>query len=435
MSIKRIWVTGIGVYSAVGNNRREFWDALCAGTSGAGEITAFDTTGHKCRIGAEVKNFTPQEYLSNKRIRRMARFSQLASCAALQAVADAGLNLEKEDRSRVGTVIGTAAGDYENLEAQYRALIEKGPGNGNPLAVPKIIPNMSSSNVGIDLGIHGPNLGMVTACSSGAHAIAIAASILHAGGADVMVAGGAESTITPLVVDAYAGMGVLTSRNEDPIHASRPFDADRDGFLIGEGAAALILETEEHARARGAVPLAVYGGAGMTGDGYSIAIPEPDGRWAAAAITNGLREAGHNAEDVGYINAHGTSTKANDSIETKAIKLALGDHAYTTTVSSSKSMFGHTLGAAGALEAAVTVLAVHTGVVPPTINYETPDPECDLDVVPNEAKAFPVRTELGSGPSPGSQSTDADTTPARVAISNSFGFGGQNCVLVFTSVD
>jgi 3-oxoacyl-[acyl-carrier-protein] synthase II len=429
-SEKGIWVTGIGVYSAVGNNRREFWDALCAGTSGAGEITAFDTTGHKCRIGAEVKDFAPQEYLSNKRIRRMARFSQFASCAALQAVADAGMDMEKEDRSRVGTVIGSAAGDYENLEAQYRTLIEKGPGNGNPLAVPKIIPNMSSSNVGIDLGIHGPNLGMVTACSSGAHAIAIAAGILRAGGADVMVAGGAESTITPLVVDAYACMGVLTSRNDDPIHASRPFDADRDGFLIGEGAAALVLETEEHARARGAQPLAIYGGAGMTGDAYSIAIPEPEGRWAAAAITNGLHEAGLAPEDVGYINAHGTSTKANDAIETKAIKLALGEHAYRTLVSSSKSMFGHTLGAAGALEAAVSVLAVHTGVVPPTINYETPDPECDLDVVPNVAREFPKRPSRDQG-----SSRTPESIPARVAISNSFGFGGQNCVLVFTSLE
>lgn len=420
MHMPRIWVTGIGVYSAVGNNRREFWTALQEGRSGAGEITAFDTTGHKCRIGAEIRDFNPEEFLSKKRIRRMARFSQLASCAALQAVADAGLDLDSEDRSRVGTVIGTAAGDYENLEAQYRTLIEKGPGNGNPLAVPKIIPNMSSSNVGIDLGIHGPNLGMVTACSSGAHAIAIAAGVLRAGGADVMVAGGAESTITPLVVDAYACMGVLTGRNDDPSRASRPFDADRDGFLIGEGAAALILETEAHGRARGAVPLAIYGGAGMTGDAYSIAIPEPDGRWAAAAITNGLREAGLTAEDVGYINAHGTSTKANDAIETKAIKLALGDHASRTPVSSSKSMFGHTLGAAGALEAAVTVLAIHTGVIPPTINYETPDPECDLDIVPNTAREFPEHPRRN---------------PARTAISNSFGFGGQNCVLVFTSAE
>lgn len=422
----KIWVTGIGVYSAIGNNRQEFWDALCAGTSGAGKITAFDTTGHTCRIAAEVKDFHPGEYLSRKRIRRMARFSQLASCASLQAIADAEIDLEREDRSRVGTVIGTAAGDYENLEAQYRTLVEKGPGNGNPLAVPKIIPNMSSANVSIDLGIHGPNLGIVTACSSGAHAVAVAAWALRSGGADVMLAGGAESTITPLVVDAYASMGVLTGRNDDPARASRPFDADRDGFLIGEGAAVLVLETEAHGRARGARPLAIFAGAGMTGDAHSIAIPEPEGRWAAAAITNGLREAGLRAEDVGYVNAHGTSTRANDSIETLAIKAALGDHAYRTTVSSTKSMTGHTLGAAGGVEAAATVLAIHHGIVPPTINYETPDPACDLDIVPNEARAFPVREGAHAADGP---------APRRVAISNSFGFGGQNCVLVFTSTD
>ena len=416
MGDQSIWVTGIGVYSAVGNNRRQFWENLCSGVSGGGLITAFDASEHLCRVAAEVKDFSPQEYLSNKRIRRMARFSQLASCAALQAVEDAGLNLEEEDRSRIGCVVGTAAGDYENLESQYRTLIEQGPGNGNPLAVPKIIPNMSSANVGIDLGVHGPNLGMVTACSSGAHAIAVAASVLQAGGADVMVAGGAESTITPLVVDAYACMGVLTSRNDDPAGASRPFDADRDGFLIGEGAAILVLETEAHARARGAHPLAYYGGAGMTADAHSIAIPEPEGTWAAAAVTQALAQARLNTDEVGYINAHGTSTRANDVIETKAMKAALGDAAWKTPMSSTKSMTGHTLGAAGGLEAAVAVLAVNTGVIPPTINYHTPDPECDLDVVPNSAREFPSR--------PGGK---------RVAFSNSFGFGGQNCVVVFTS--
>ncbi|TVR04323.1 MAG: beta-ketoacyl-ACP synthase II, partial [Spirochaetaceae bacterium] len=380
MNNERIFVTGIGVFSAIGNNRQQFWDALCAGVSGAADITAFDTTGHKCRVAAEVKNFAPEQYLTNKRIRRMARFSQLASCAGLQAVADAGLDLETEDRSRIGCVIGTAAGDYQNLEAQYRTLMEKGPGFGNPLAVPTIIPNMSSANVAIDLGIHGPNLGMVTACSSGAHAIAVAAGILRSGGADVMLAGGAESTITPLVVDAYACMGVLTARNEDPATASRPFDADRDGFVIGEGSAVLVLETESHARARGVEPLALYGGAGMTSDAHSIAIPEANGTWAAAAIRNALAEAGLNTTDVGYINAHGTSTKANDRIETLAVKAALGDHAYRTPISSNKSMIGHTLGAAGGIEAAATVLAVHHGILPPTINYTTPDPECDLDV-------------------------------------------------------
>ncbi len=410
MSKQRIFVTGIGVYSAIGNTRREFQQALAAGASGAGSITAFDATEHLCRVAAEVKDFAPERYLSKKRIRRMARFSQLASCAALQASDDAGLDLATEDRSRIGCVIGSAAGDYENLESQYRSLIEKGPGNGNPIAVPKIIPNMSSANVGIDLGVHGANLGMVTACSSGAHAIAISAALMRSGTADVMFAGGSESTITPLVVDAYACMGVLTSRNHDPKGASRPFDAERDGFVIGEGAAVLVLETERHAVARGAEPLAVISGAGMTADAYSIAIPEPDGVWAAAAITSALEEAGLHPQELDYINAHGTSTRANDAIETKAVKAALGEHAYSTPISSNKSMFGHTLGAAGALEAAATVLTLHHGIIPPTINYHTPDPDCDLDVVPNQARPHDVRA----------------------AISNSFGFGGQNCVLAFT---
>ncbi|TVQ37408.1 MAG: beta-ketoacyl-[acyl-carrier-protein] synthase II [Spirochaetaceae bacterium] len=409
----RIFVTGIGVFCAVGHDRRQFWDALCSGMSGAAAITAFDAAGQKCRVAAEVKAFEPEQYLSAKRIRRMARFSQLASCAALQAVADAGLDLQSEDSSRVGTVIGTAAGDYRNLEAQYRTLVDKGPGFGNPLAVPRIIPNMSSANVGIDLAIHGPNLGMVTACSSGAHAIAIAAALMRSGGVDVMLAGGAESTITPLVVDAYACMGVLTSRNDDPAAASRPFDADRDGFVIGEGAAVLVLETEAHARARGAEPLAVCAGAGMTADAYSIAIPEPDGAWAAAAIRGALNEARLDAGDVDYVNAHGTSTVANDRIETLAIKSALGPHAYKAAISSNKSMIGHTLGAAGAVEAAATVLTIRNGVIPPTINYHTPDPECDLDIVPNQARQRTVNA----------------------AISNSFGFGGQNCVLAFTRVE
>jgi 3-oxoacyl-[acyl-carrier-protein] synthase II len=405
-----IYVTGMGVYSAVGNDKHSFWNGLTNGVSGASLITAFDTTGHRCRVGAEVKDFRPELYLSGKRIRRTARFSQLASCAAFQAVEDAGLDRENWNPGRVGCVIGTAAGDYENLESQYRTLIDKGPGFGNPLAVPKIIPNMSSANVGIDLGIHGPNLGMATACASGAHAIAIASHILRAGGADIMLAGGAESTITPLVVDSYACMGVLTSRNDDPAAASRPFDKERDGFVIGEGAAVLVLETGAHARARGAEPLAVLAGAGMTTDAYSIAIPEPDGRWASEAIRIALDNARCDVRDIGYINAHGTSTRANDAIETIAIKAVMGSHTGDLAVSSNKSMIGHTLGAAGAIEAAATVLTLRTGVIPPTINYGTPDPECDLDVVPNEAREQRVR----------------------MAISNSFGFGGQNCVLVFT---
>ena len=413
MNSNRIAITGVGIYSAVGRGRKAFWEALVGGVSGAGPITSFDASRHKSQIAAEIKDFDPGEYLSKKRTRRMARFSQLISCASLQGMADAGLEIDSLDPMRVGTVIGTAAGDYENLEAEHQKLLEKGPGNGHPLAVPLIIPNMSSANVAIDLGITGPNLGIVTACSSGAHAIAMAGMILQSNAADVILAGGAEAAISPLTVNAYGCMGVLTTRNDDPQHASRPFDADRDGFLMGEGAAVLILEREEHAKKRGAAIMAYLAGAGMTADAYSIAIPEPEGASAAAAITQALAQGRVNPEDLGYINAHGTSTAANDATETKAIKRSLGDHAYKVPISSTKSMIGHTLGAAGAVEAVATVLSVHTGTVHPTINYETPDPDCDLDYIPNEARERKIRA----------------------AISNSFGFGGQNCSLLFTAAD
>jgi 3-oxoacyl-[acyl-carrier-protein] synthase II len=410
MQNTRVAVTGIGVHTAVGHDRESFWKALVSGTSGAGPIRGFDASGFHSRIAAEITDFDPHGRLSRKRARRMSRFSQMASSAALQAAADAGLEIDRLDGERTGTVIGTAAGDYVNLEQQHQVLLEQGPGHGNPLAVPLIIPNMSSANVAIDLGIEGPNLGVATACSSGGHGIAMGSLLLRSGLTDLVFAGGSEAAITPLTVNAYGCMGVLTSRNEDPAHASRPFDADRDGFLIGEGAAVLVLEREDDARRRGANILAYLAGTGMTADAHSVAIPEPDGRAAAAAIGMALREAGLRPEDLAYINAHGTSTPANDRTETAAIKRALGSHAASTPVSSIKSMIGHTLGAAGAVEAAATVLAVAHGVLPPTINYETPDPDCDLDYVPNTAREAPVGA----------------------AISNSFGFGGQNCVLLFT---
>jgi 3-oxoacyl-[acyl-carrier-protein] synthase II len=406
----RIAVTGMGVCTALGNDVATFWQGLQQGRSAGAAITSFDPAGFHSRVAAEIKDFDPSPLLGRKRVRRMACFSQMASYAALQAIAAAGIDLDTVDRHRVGTVVGTAAGDYHHLEEQYRTLLEKGPGNGFPLAVPLIIPNMSAANTAIDLGITGPNLGIATACSSGAHAIAMAAMVLRSGSADVMVAGGAEAAITPLTVDAYGCMGVLTRRNEDPTRASRPFDADRDGFLIGEGAGMLILEREEDARRRGAEIHAWLDGAGMTADAHSIAIPEPDGAAAAAAMEMAMREAGITADGVDYINAHGTSTGANDRTETLAIRRALGAAADRVAVSSTKSMIGHTLGAAGAIEAVATVLAVRHQVMPPTINYETPDPECDLDCVPNTAREAPIGA----------------------AISNSFGFGGQNCSLLFS---
>ena len=411
MNTSRVAVTGIGVYSSIGNNRKDFWDALVNGTPGGGHIRSFDASGYKSQVAAAIKEFKPEEFLSKKRIRRMSRFSQISTCAALQAVQDSGLEIESMDPLQIGTIVGTAAGDYTNLEAQHKTLLEKGPGFGHPLAVPMIIPNMSSANIGIDLHISGPNLGVASACASGAHALAMAALVLRSGGADVMLAGGAEAAISPLTVNAYGCMGVLTGRNDDPQAASRPFDADRDGFLIGEGSAVLVLEREEHARSRGAEIFAYLDGAGMTADAYSVAIPEPEGKWAAEAVKIAMNEAGLRTEDLGYINAHGTSTAANDRIETIAMKNAFGEAAYGIPISSNKSMIGHTLGAAGAVEAAASVLTLKEGVLPPTINYTTKDPDCDLDYVPNTARPKKIKA----------------------ALSNSFGFGGQNCVLAFTA--
>lgn len=404
---RTVVVTGIGVFTSIGCKRTDFWNALRSGKSGIQRIGAFDPDGHLSQIASEVSGFDPEDYLSYKQARKMARVSQLASCAAIEAVKDAGLDLEKENRARIGCVIGSAAGDYANIEQQHLRLQQKGPGSVNPQAIPRIIPNMPACNAAIVLGIHGPNMGIATACATGTSAIGMAFGLLREGRADVILAGGAESTLTPLVVDAYASMRVLSRRNAEPERASRPFDLDRDGFVIGEGAGVLVLETAEHTRARRAEPLAVLRGFGMTADAFNTALPEPDGQWAAAAIEEALRYAEVNAEDVGYINAHGTSTQVNDRIETTAIRRVFGNR--RVAVSSNKSMIGHTLGAAGAIEAAATVLAVHHGILPPTINYETRDPECNLDVVPNEAREASVD----------------------VAASNSFGFGGQNAVLVF----
>lgn len=406
---RSVVVTGIGVFTSIGCSRKDFWDSLVRGKSGVAPISFFDAGSHKTRIASEVKSFSPEDFIPRKEARRMARVSQLATCAAIESLRDAGLDLSNEDPSRVGCIVGSAAGDYYNLEEQFTRFNEKGPGFVNALTIPKVIPNMPACNVALHLSITGPNFGVSTACATGAHAIGLARTVLQQGQADVVLAGGAESTISPFVVDGYSCMGVLSQRNDQPEAASRPFESDRDGFVIGEGAGILVLETLEHARRRGAEPLAFLRGFGMTCDAYSIAIPEPNGKSAAAAIRCALADAGLNGEHIGHINAHGTSTKVNDKVETGAIKLAFGEHANRILTSSTKSMIGHTLGAAGAIEAAATVLAIHNGVVPPTINYKTPDPECDLNIVANTAR-------------------DANL---KAAISNSFGFGGQNAVLVF----
>jgi 3-oxoacyl-[acyl-carrier-protein] synthase II len=402
-------VTGVGVISSIGCGRSTFWNSLTEGISGVKPIAAFDPSRHRTRIASEVSSFAPERLLDQKQVRRMARVSQFAVCAGLDAVKDAGLELDREDLSRIGCVIGSAAGDYSNLEEQLVRFREKGPGFVNALTIPKVIPNMPACNVAITLGIHGPNLGVTAACSTGGHAIGMALEILRGGYADVVLAGGAESTITPFVLDGYSSMGVLSQRNEEPEKASRPFDAERDGFVMGEGAGVLVLETLDHARKRGAEVLACLAGFGMTCDAYNIAIPEPHGNSAAMAMEQALRNARLNAEDIAHINAHGTSTKVNDRVETSAIKKAFGERYRKVLVTANKSMIGHTLGAAGAIEAISTVLSLYYGVIPPTINYKTRDPECDLNIVANEASK--IRLEA--------------------AISNSFGFGGQNGVLVF----
>ena len=409
----RIAVTGIGVISPIGSTTETFWKSLVAGKSGAGPITSFDAQAFGSRIACEALDFPSEGLMDKKRMRKMARFSQMASTVARMAVQDSGIVLEKLDTSRVGCVIGSAGGDYENLEAQHATLLQKGPGHGSPFAIPKIICNMASSNAAIDLGLHGPNVAVLSACATGAHSIGTAMDFLTLGHADVMIAGGAEAAISPLTVDSYDCMTVLSHRNDDPQKASRPFDLNRDGFVIAEGAAAFVLETWEGATARGAQIYAELLGYGMTCDAYSMAIPEPEGIWAAKAMEIALRRSRLAPDRIGYINAHGTSTPANDRIETIAIKrvFATGG-ARVPPVSSNKSMIGHALGAAGAIEAAATVLSIRHGILPPTINLETPDPECDLDYIPNEARDGRVNA----------------------AISNSFGFGGHNCVLCFGRV-
>jgi 3-oxoacyl-[acyl-carrier-protein] synthase II len=407
---REVAVTGIGIITSVGSNRFDFWNSLITGKSGINRIQSFDPNGHKSQIASEVLNYKPENYFDRKDARKMSRGSQFAASAAIEALKDANLDLNNEDRLRVGCVIGSAAGDFAHIEDQHARFLKMGAGSVNPLTVPRIIPNMPVCSASMELGIHGPVLGVTAACATGAHSIGIALGLLRGGMADVVLAGGSEATLTPLVLDAYNSMGVLSTNNSEPQKASRPFDLNRDGFVIGEGACVLVLETLDHAYKRGVKVLAKLSGFGMTSDAYGIAAPEPNGLWAATAMQLAVKDANLSLDDIGYINAHGTSTKLNDKTETLAIQKAFNNR--LIPVSSTKSMLGHTMGAAGAIEAAATLLTVHHGILPPTINHETNDPECDLDVVPNKARKEAISA----------------------AISNSFGFGGQNGVLVFTKV-
>ena len=401
-------MTGLGCISPVGNTLQEAWDSLVQGKSGAGPITLFDASKHPTRFAAEVKNFDPSRYLSPKESKHSDRFVQFAVAAAKQAVADAGLDMSKEDASRVGVWIGTGMGGLSTIEEGYRDLQTRGPAKVRPFFIPMIIANMAPGQVSISLGAKGPNSCTVSACASSAHAIGDALEIIDRGAADVMIAGGSECAITRLGVAGFCALKALSTRNEDPKTASRPFDKTRDGFVIAEGAAMLVLEELEHAKARGA---RIYGeliGYGMTGDAYHITAPDPDGTGAAGAMKMALGDADLSPKDISYINAHGTSTHLNDKIETKAIKAVFGDQAYKIPVSSTKSVTGHLLGAAGAIEFVACCMAVKDQIIPPTINYKTPDPECDLDYIPNEARRVKIN----------------------VALSNSLGFGGHNVTLI-----
>jgi 3-oxoacyl-[acyl-carrier-protein] synthase II len=409
---RRVFVTGTGVLSPIGNDTGTMWEALIAGTSGAGPITRFDTSAHGTHFACEVKGFDYEGLIDRKEAKRMDRFVQYAVVAAHEAIRSSGLDLDTADRRRIGVIIGSGIGGMETFEAQHRALVEKGPGRVSPFFIPMMISDMAAGQVSIQFGLQGPNFCTVSACASGAHAIGEALRLLRAGDADVIVAGGAEATITPMAVAGFGNSRALSTRNDDPTRASRPFDRDRDGFVIGEGAGLLVLETEEHARARGATPICELAGYGASADAYHMTAPSEDGDGAARAMVRCLEDARLPKDQVDYLNAHGTSTPAGDPIEVHAVKTVFGDQARRLMMSSTKSMTGHLLGAAGGLEAVITALTLARGVVPATINLENPDPQCDLDFVPNQARAHRVRA----------------------ALSNSFGFGGHNVSLAMTPV-
>ena len=405
-------MTGLGAISPVGPDMASTWNALVAGRSGAGPISLFDASGYKCRIAAEVTDYEPEQFFDKKDVRRMDRCTQFALVAAREAMAQSGLvfDPDSEDAARAGALVGVGFGGMQTFIEEIDVMRQKGPDRVSPLGIPKIIANMSAGMVSIEHNLLGPVSCTVTACSASANAIGDAAEIIRRGAADVMVAGGAEAGITEYALAAFGQSRALTTRNDDPAGASRPFDSGRDGFLIGEGGAMLVLEERSRAQERGAEILAEVVGYGMSADAYHITLPKPGGTGAARAIQAALRDAGISGDRLGYINAHGTSTQANDATETAAVKLALGEGAARSVpISSTTSMTGHLLGAAGALEAAVSIMALRTGVLPPTINYQEPDPECDLDYVPNEART------VGE---------------FQFAASNSFGFGGHNVTLV-----
>ena len=411
MSRRRVVVTGLGVISPVGNTVSEAWDNLTAGRSGIGRITKFDPAAFKAQIAGEVKNFDVAAYLSAKEARRMDSFIHFGMAAGIQALRDAGLDTPQADAESIGVNIGSGIGGRPMIEATHHDYLGGGPRKISPFFIPGTISNMISGNLSIMFGLKGPNIAVVTACTTGLHAIGLSARMIEYGDADVMVCGGAEATISPLAIGGFASAQALSTRNDDPATASRPWDKDRDGFVMGEGAGVMVIEEYEHARARGAKIYAELSGFGMSGDAFHMTAPDTDG--PRRSMLNALKNAGVNADQVNYINAHGTSTPLGDKNETEAIKLALGvDAAKRTVVNSTKSMTGHLLGGAGGLESVFTVLAVHHQISPPTINIFNQDPECDLDYCANTARSMKID----------------------VAVKNNFGFGGTNGTLVFRRV-
>ncbi|MEG6566011.1 beta-ketoacyl-ACP synthase II [Thermoanaerobacterium saccharolyticum] len=406
--MNRVVITGIGAITPIGNNIDDLWNSLINGKSGIDRISRFDVSSYPTKLAAEVKDFEPTDYIDKKEAKRMDRFTQFALASAKMALADSGLDLASEDLDRIGVVYGSGIGGIETLENQQNILRDKGPGRVSPFFVPMMIADMAAGLISITFGLKGHNETIVNACASSSNAIGDAFKVVERGDADVIVTGGSEAAITPLAIAGFCSMKAM-STNEDPKTACRPFDANRDGFIMGEGSATLVLESLDHALKRGAKIYCEIVGYGATADAYHITAPAPLGEGAARAMKLALKDAGIAPNDIDYINAHGTSTEYNDKYETMAIKNVFGEHAYKLKISSTKSMTGHMLGASGAVEAVATILAIKNGIVPPTINYETPDPECDLDYVPNKALKMDVS----------------------YALSNSFGFGGHNASLVF----
>ncbi|MCK4649324.1 beta-ketoacyl-ACP synthase II [bacterium] len=411
---KRVGITGIGAITPIGNNVPEYWAALSQGKSGIEKTTLFDVSQFTSQIAGEVKGFEPEKYIDKKEARRMDRFAQFAMAATFEAIQDSKLDLSKEDTKRIGVLLGSGIGGLGTIEKEHKVLLEKGPRRVSPFLIPMLIIDIASGMVSIKYGLKGPNFAVVTACASSAHAMGDAFKIIQRGDAEAMVTGGAEGAITPLGLAGFCSMKALSTRNDDPHKASRPFDKERDGFIMAEGAGIIILESLEHAKARGAKVYAEVVGYGMSGDAYHMTAPAPEGEGAANAMQMALDDAEMKPEEVDYINAHGTSTLLNDKYEAIAIKKVFGKYAKEIPVSSTKSMTGHLLGATGGAELIACLLALEKGIIPPTMNYEYPDPDCQgLDFVPNQARKKEVK----------------------VAMSNSFGFGGHNAVLIIKKLE